>query len=84
MEKEELMLILAIIIPIIAILLWAFIFNKNAVRKKRLLLEDATKEADMIKQSRILEAKEKFIQMKSDLEKRNQEQNKRFIILKIS
>lgn len=79
MEKEELLLILAIIIPIIAILLWAFIFNKNAVRKKRLLIEDANKEADMIKQSRILEAKEKFIQMKSELEKRNQEQNKRFL-----
>ncbi|HPS83834.1 MAG TPA: Rnase Y domain-containing protein, partial [Bacteroidales bacterium] len=73
------MLVLEIVVLVIAILLWAFIFRKNADRKKKILLEDANKEADMIKQTRILEAKEKFIQMKSEIEKRNQEQNKRIL-----
>ncbi|MGD9492587.1 MAG: ribonuclease Y [Bacteroidales bacterium] len=73
------MLVLEVVVLVIAILLWAFIFRKNAERKKKNLLEDANKEADMIKQTRILEAKEKFIQMKSEIEKRNQEQNKRIL-----
>jgi len=41
------------------------------------LIDEATKEADMIKQTKVLEAKEKFIQMKSEIERRSQEQNKR-------
>jgi len=79
MENNVLMLVLEVVVLVIAILLWAFIFRKNAERKKKNLLEDANKEADMIKQTRILEAKEKFIQMKSEIEKRNQEQNKRIL-----
>jgi ribonuclease Y len=79
MENNVLMLVLEVVVLVIAILLWAYIFRKNAERKKKNLLEDANKEADMIKQTRILEAKEKFIQMKSEIEKRNQEQNKRIL-----
>lgn len=77
MENNVLMLVLEVVVLVIALLLWAFIFRKSADRKKKNLIEDANKEADMIKQTRILEAKEKFIQMKSEIEKRNQEQNKR-------
>ncbi|OFY11094.1 MAG: ribonuclease Y [Bacteroidetes bacterium GWF2_43_63] len=73
------MLVLEVVVLVIAVLLWAFIFRKNADRKKKFLIDDANREADMIKQTRILEAKEKFIQMKSEIEKRNQEQNKRIL-----
>ncbi len=77
MENNVLWLILEIVVLAVALLLWAFIFRKNADRKKKTLLEDARKEADMIKQTRILEAKEKFIQMKAEIENRGTEQNKR-------
>ncbi|HBG70245.1 MAG TPA: ribonuclease Y [Bacteroidales bacterium] len=79
MENNVLMLVLEVVVLVIAVLLWAFIFRKNADRKKKFLIDDANREADMIKQTRILEAKEKFIQMKSEIEKRNQEQNKRIL-----
>lgn len=77
MENSVLILISEVVVLVTALLLWVFIFRKNAERKKKLMLEEASKEADMIKQTRILEAKEKFFQMKSDMENRTQEQNKR-------
>lgn len=77
MENTEILLIAEIAVLVIAILLWAFIFKKNAQRKKKLLMEDTQKEADIIKQQKILEAKEKFLQLKSEHEKRIQEQDRR-------
>jgi ribonuclease Y len=77
MENSVLILVLEMVALTAAILIWVLIFRKNAERKKKLMLEEASKEADMIKQTRILEAKEKFFQMKSDMENRTQEQNKR-------
>jgi ribonuclease Y len=76
-NNNELILVLEIVVLAIAIILWAFIFRKTAEKKKKLLIDEATKEADMIKQTKVLEAKEKFIQMKSEIERRSQEQNKR-------
>jgi ribonuclease Y len=81
MENSVLILVLEVVALVAALLIWVFIFRKNAERKKKLMLEDASKEADMIKQTRILEAKEKFFQMKSDMENRTQEQNKRILNL---
>ena len=76
-NNNELILVLEIVVLAIAIILWAFIFRKTEKKKKKLLIDEATKEADMIKQTKVLEAKEKFIQMKSEIERRSQEQNKR-------
>ena len=77
MENTEMLLIIEIAVLVVAILLWAFIFRKNAQRKKKLLMADTQKEADMIKQQKVLEAKEKFLQLKSEHEKRAQEHDKR-------
>ncbi|PLW94464.1 MAG: ribonuclease Y [Marinilabiliales bacterium] len=77
MENTLELLFIEIGVLVAAILLWAFIFRKNAQRKKKLLMEETQKEADMIKQKKILEAKEKFLQLKSEHEKRVNERDKR-------
>lgn len=77
MENTEILLIAEVAVLVIAILLWAFIFKKNAQRKKKLMMDETQKEADMIKQKKILEAKEKFLQLKSEHEKRVNDREKR-------
>lgn len=79
MDNTVMLLVIEIAVLALAILLWVFVFNKNAQRKKKMLLEDSQKEADMMKQKKILEAKEKFLQLKTDHDRKVQEGDKRIL-----
>ncbi|GAB1403853.1 ribonuclease Y [Lentimicrobium sp.] len=53
---------------------------KNAILKKSaLLLKDAEEKGEMIKKEKVLEAKEKFIQLKAEQENHFQEKNKELL-----
>jgi ribonuclease Y len=65
---------------------WKFVFKKNAEKEKNQLLQEAENKAEMMKQAKLLEAKEQFLQMKSEAEKLRsqvdrykQEQEKRLL-----
>jgi len=45
-------------------------------KKSELLLKEAEEKAEILKKDRLLEAKEKFLQMKTNLERENQQKNK--------
>ena len=77
MENSVVLLIIEIAVLVIIILLWFFIFKKNTDRKRKALIKETQKEADIIKQTKVLEAKEKFLQLKSDHDKNVQEQSKK-------
>lgn len=47
-------------------------------------LEEAAKEADVIKEKKLLEVKEKFLNKKAELEKEVQQRNQKYYKLKIS
>ena len=48
MENTLELLFIEIGVLVAAILLWAFIFRKNAQRKKKLLMEETQKEAILV------------------------------------
>lgn len=54
-----------------------FVFNNVLNKKKENILEEATKEGETIKEKKILEAKEKFLEMKSRHENEVRERNKK-------
>lgn len=68
---------LNIIIPIAALLvglavgylITATILKKAVIKEETALLEEAKEKAEVIKKERILQAKEKFLQMKDEHEK---------------
>jgi len=69
-----------------AFFVWKFVFKKNAEKEKNQLLQEAENKAEMMKQAKLLEAKEQFLQMKSEAEKMRsqvdrykQEQEKRLL-----
>jgi len=69
-----------------AFFVWKFVFKKNAEKEKNQLLQEAENKAEMMKQAKLLEAKEQFLQMKSEAEKLRsqvdrykQEQEKRLL-----
>lgn len=69
-----------------AFLVWKYVFKKNAEKEKNELLQEAESKAEMMKQAKLLEAKEQFLQMKSAAEKLRsqvdrykQEQEKKFM-----
>lgn len=69
-----------VIAIIVGILLGKFIFAKNtknqvleAEQQARRMITDAEKQAETLKDKKILEAKEKFLQLKSEHEKRKSE-----------
>lgn len=63
----------------VALVAWMFIFRSQAKKKSETLLADAKKEAEMIKQTKILEAREKSLHLKGELEKEAQERNKNLL-----
>ena len=71
-----------IIIVVLSFLLGSvisFLILKNAnISKSNSILEDAKKEAERIKKDKILQAKEKFIELKSQHERSINEKNKEF------
>ena len=56
-------------------LLTSTVLKKSADRKRDLILKDAMEKAEMIKKDKILQAKEKFLQLKSEHEKFVHEKN---------
>jgi ribonuclease Y len=52
-----------------------FAFNVQTKSKKNHILEEAEKEAEAIKKDKLLEVKEKFISLKSDLDRETNERN---------
>mgnify|MGYP002856924964 FL=1 len=74
--------ILAIIIAAVALIVGAvggyFFFLKVVKGKYNEMIEAATKEADVIKEKKLLEVKEKFLNKKSELEKEVQQRNQHF------
>lgn len=74
------------VIPIIILILGALVLgaagmwfiNERLLKQKTdAILSEAEKEAEVLKQKKLLEVKEKFIQLKSDLEKQVAESNNR-------
>lgn len=72
-------LLIEIAVLAVALIAWMFIFRSNASKKAETLLADAKKEAEMIKQTKILEAREKSLHLKGELEKEAQERNKNLL-----
>ncbi|MBQ3630016.1 MAG: ribonuclease Y [Prevotella sp.] len=74
--------ILAIIIAVAALAIGAvggyFLFLKVVKGKYNEMIEAANKEADVIKEKKLLEVKEKFLNKKSELEKEVQQRNQHF------
>ncbi|MFM9985599.1 MAG: ribonuclease Y [Flavobacteriales bacterium] len=54
-----------------------FIFNNVLKGKKESILEEAAKEGETLKEKKILQAKEKFLEMKNQHENETREKNKR-------
>ncbi|MFN8777218.1 MAG: ribonuclease Y [Flavobacteriales bacterium] len=72
--------VIFVVVPVVAGVLvgggitW-FIFNNVLNKKKENILSEATKEGETIKEKKILQAKEKFLELKSQHEKEVQERN---------
>ena len=73
---------ITIIIGVTSLLLGSvisfFILKNTNISKSNSILEDAKKEADRIKKDKILQAKEKFIELKSQHERSINEKNREF------
>ncbi|MEY3398377.1 MAG: hypothetical protein RL220_971 [Bacteroidota bacterium] len=54
-----------------------FLFNNVLSGKKNSILEEAQKEGEAIKEKKILQAKEKFLELKAQHERESQERNKK-------
>ena len=71
--------IFVILIAVAALVLGAvggyFVFQKVMTGKRKSILEAAEKEAEVIKEKKLLEVKEKFLNKKSELEKEVQQRN---------
>lgn len=76
---ENWMYLLIEVVFAVALVAWMFIFRSQAKKKSETLLADAKKEAEMIKQTKILEAREKSLHLKGELEKEAQERNKNLL-----
>jgi len=64
---------------VLGCILGFFIFNIFLKRKRKIIIEDAEKEAEVIKKDKILQAKEKFLQLKAEHEKVINERNIKII-----
>jgi ribonuclease Y len=77
MEQQEIILIITAVVclTIGAIIAWALVNRSNKVKEKvagdraQAIIKEAEAEAEVIKKNRILEAKEKFLQLKTEHEK---------------
>ena len=55
--------------------------NKSSVQEKQNLLKEAEVKAEALKQEKILQAKEKFLQLKSEHDKAVNERNQQLVVL---
>jgi len=68
--------IIAAVIVVVVIIIWAIVFFRIILPSQRnRLKEEALQEAEVIKQQKMLEVKEKFLNKKAELEKEVQQRN---------
>ncbi|WP_290706826.1 Rnase Y domain-containing protein, partial [Flavihumibacter sp. CACIAM 22H1] len=84
MNETLMILIVAIVALIIGIVAGKFIFKANTQQKideaenqAQKLIKDAQLQAETLKKEKILEAKEKFVQLKADHDKEVLERNRK-------
>jgi len=70
-------LVIEIAVLAIGIAAWYFIIKRNALKKRDIILQDAQKQAEVLKQEKILEAKEKSLQYKTRAEEEIQQKTKK-------
>ncbi len=70
-------LVIEIAVLAIGIAAWYFIIKRNALKKRDKILQDAQKQAEVLKQEKILEAKEKSLQYKTRAEEEIQQKTKK-------
>ncbi|HOJ25286.1 MAG TPA: ribonuclease Y [Bacteroidales bacterium] len=70
-------LVIEIAVIAIGIAAWYFIIKRNALKKRDNILQDAQKQAEVLKQEKILEAKEKSLQYKTRAEEEIQQKTKK-------
>lgn len=70
-------LVIEIAVIAIGIAAWYFIIKRNALKKRDIILQDAHKQAEVLKQEKILEAKEKSLQYKTRAEEEIQQKTKK-------
>ncbi|HNW20412.1 MAG TPA: ribonuclease Y [Bacteroidales bacterium] len=70
-------LVIEIAVIAIGIAAWYFIIKRNALKKRDIILQDAQKQAEVLKQEKILEAKEKSLQYKTRAEEEIQQKTKK-------
>lgn len=70
-------LVIEIAVIAIGIAAWYFIIKRNALKKRDKILQDAQKQAEVLKQEKILEAKEKSLQYKTRAEEEIQQKTKK-------
>ncbi|MDI6832243.1 MAG: ribonuclease Y [Bacteroidales bacterium] len=70
-------LVIEIAVIAIGITAWYFMIKRNALKKRDNILQDAQKQAEVLKQEKILEAKEKSLQYKTRAEEEIQQKTKK-------
>jgi ribonuclease Y len=75
MEQILIMIVLGVAGVALGIFLSASVLRKKLEKKSQLLLVDAQEKSEIIKKEKILQAKEKFLQLKADHEKIVNERN---------
>jgi len=67
--------IAAVLAFAVGVLVAGTVLKKQVLKKSNLLLEEAKEKAEVVKKDKILQAKEKFLQLKSEHEKVINEEN---------
>ena len=77
-QMEPVTIIICVVSLLVGSVISFFILKNANVSKSNSILEDAKKEAERIKKDKILQAKEKFIELKSQHERSINEKNREF------
>ena len=75
---ESITIIICVVSLLLGFVISFFILKNANISKSNSILEDAKKEAERIKKDKILQAKEKFIELKSQHERSINEKNREF------
>jgi ribonuclease Y len=70
-------IIIAIIVAVVVVAAGYFVLLKGTEKRRRSIVKEAEAEGEMIKKEKILQAKEKFIQLKAEHDKAVNERNSR-------
>lgn len=75
--SNVMILVIEIAVIAIGIATWYFIIKRNAIRKRDSIIAEAQKQAEVLKQEKIIEAKEKSLQYKTRAEEEIQQKVKK-------